>query len=78
MHCCLNMSHMNAKVRNFLRGAGSVMDLAPARDLRKMAPRLTGAERMAGHFARVGSSVTKACDKFGDHGETTSDKAKAA
>lgn len=53
------------------------MDLAPARDLRKMAPRLTGAERMVGHFALVGSSLAKACDKFGDHGKTT-DKAKSA
>ena len=69
---------MNARVRNFLRGAGSIMDLAPARDLRQMAPRLTGAERMAGHFARVGTSVSGACGKFNEDGKTTNDKAKTS
>lgn len=61
---------MNAKVRNLLRGAGSIMDLAPARDLRKMAPKLTGADRMAGHFARAGQSVSRACDQFGNDAKT--------
>ena len=69
---------MNAKARNLLRGAGSIMNLAPSRDLRQMAPRRTGAERMAGHFARVGESVTRACGTFADNGKTTSTKAKAA
>jgi hypothetical protein len=69
---------MNARARNLLRGAGAIMDLAPNRDLRQMAPRRTGAERMAAHFARVGESVTRACGTFGGDGNTDTTEAKAA
>ncbi len=68
---------MNARARNLLRGAGSIMDLAPTRDLRQMALRRSGAERMAGHFARVGESVTRACGTFANDGKTNGTKAKA-
>lgn len=68
---------MNAKARNYLRGVGSVMDLAPVRDLRQFAPRLTGAERMAGHFAHVGESVSRACGTY-NNAQTPSAKAKTA
>ena len=69
---------MNTKTKNFLRGAGSVMDLAPARNLRQLAPRRSGAERMASHFTHVGESVSRACGSFADNGSTTITKAKAA
>ena len=69
---------MNSKAKNYLRGAGSVMDLAPARDLRQMAPRRTAAERMAGHFANVGESVNRACGTFTSNDKATNTKAKAA
>lgn len=41
---------MNARAKNFIRGAASIMDLAPASDLRQFAPRRSAAERMASHF----------------------------
>ena len=69
---------MNAKAKSFLRGAGSVLDLAPARSLRKMAPHRTAAERMASHFAHVGESVSRACGTFTDDGQTPATKAKTA
>lgn len=69
---------MNARVKSFLRGAGSVMDLAPSRDLRRLVPRRTAAERMASHFTHVGEAVSRACDTFADNGTTTSTKTKAA
>lgn len=69
---------MNAKAKNFLRGAGSVMDLAPARNLRQMAPNRTASERMSSHFAHVGESVGRACGTFADNGSAPATKAKAA
>ncbi len=69
---------MNAKARNFLRGAGSVMDIAPARDLRRLAPRMTTAERMSGHFARVGESMNRACGTFETNGQAAHHGKKAA
>lgn len=69
---------MNTRAKNFLRGVGSVMDLAPARDLRKMAPRRSPSERMASHFAHAGEAITRACGTFDEHGAATTAKAKAA
>jgi hypothetical protein len=69
---------MNTKTKSFLRGAGSVMDLAPARNLRQLAPRRSAAERMASHFTHVGESVSRACGSFADNGSTPTTKAKAA
>lgn len=54
------------------------MDLAPARNLRQLASRRSGAERMASHFTHVGESVSRACGSFADNGSTTITKAKAA
>jgi hypothetical protein len=69
---------MNTKTKSFLRGAGSVMDLAPARNLRQLVPRRSAAERMASHFTHVGESVSRACGSFADNGSTPTTKAKAA
>lgn len=69
---------MNAKAKSFLRGVGSVMDFAPARSLRQMAPHRTAAERMASHFTHVGESVSRACGTFTDNGTTPATKAKTA
>ncbi len=54
------------------------MDLLPNRDLRQMAPRRTGAERMASHFARAGESVTRACGTFGCDDDTNTTEVKVA
>ncbi|NOU00014.1 MAG: hypothetical protein HOO95_00335 [Gallionella sp.] len=69
---------MNTRTKSFLRGAGSVMDLAAARNLRQLAPRRSGAERMASHFTHVGESVNRACNSFADNGSTPITKIKAA
>ena len=71
-------STMNIKVRNFLRGACSVMDIAPARDLRRLAPRMTTAERMSNHFTRVGESMNRACGAFENNGQVVPHNKKAA
>jgi len=71
------ISTMNAKFKNFLRGAGSVMNLAPARKLLQMAPRRSAAERMASHFAHVSESVGRACGSYVDNGPATITKTKA-
>ena len=69
---------MNTKVKNFLRGVGSVMDLSPTTDLRNVVAHRSGAERMASHFIRVGQSIGRSCDVFEDNGKTTSKKTKVA
>lgn len=69
---------MNSKVKNFLRGTGSVMNLAPAIDLRQVVPHRSAAERMASHFVRVGDSIGRSCGSFEDNGKTTSKTTKAA
>jgi hypothetical protein len=69
---------MNISKKNYLRGVGGVMDLAPARNLRQLVPRRSGAERMASHFTHVGESVSRACSSFADNGSTTVTKTKAA
>ncbi len=69
---------MKSKTRNFLRGAGSVMALTPAIDLRKIIPHRSPAERMASHFVRVGDSVGRACGSFESNGKTINKTTKAA
>ncbi|MBI5891972.1 MAG: hypothetical protein HZB47_15100 [Nitrosomonadales bacterium] len=69
---------MNAKVKNLLRGAGSVMDIAPSTDLRRFAPRITTADRMSGHFARVGMSLQSACGTFENNDKAPRQDKKAA
>ena len=54
------------------------MDLAPARNLRQLAPRRSASERMASHFTHVGESVSRACGSFADNGSTPTTKTKAA
>jgi hypothetical protein len=68
---------MNAKAKNFLRGAGSVLDIAPSRDLRRFAPRMSTAERMSGHFNRVGEAMRRACGTFEIDDQATRDKKQA-
>lgn len=55
---------MTEKVKNMLRGAGSILDLAPATNYRQYVPRQKAAKRMEGHFARVGRNIQTAVDRF--------------
>ena len=62
---------MNQKAKNFLLGVGSVIDIAPSIDLRLLAPRKTTAERMSGHFIKVGASMRRASGAYENNGKTT-------
>lgn len=55
---------MTEKVRNILRGAGSIIDIAPATNYRKYVPEKNVAKRMGGHFSRVGKNLQTAIDRF--------------
>lgn len=54
---------MSRHIKNFLRGFGSVIDIAPAPTCRdRFVPRDTDAERLRKDFERVGSDMHKAFD----------------
>ena len=72
------MGIMNLKAKNFLLGAGSVMDIAPSVDLRLLAPRKTTAERMSGHFIKVGASMRRASGAYENNGKTVNYRKEAA
>ena len=72
------MGIMNQKAKNFLLGAGSVMDIAPSVDLRLLAPRKTTAERMSGHFIKVGASMRRASWAYENNGKTAYYRKEAA
>lgn len=57
---------MDTKTKNFIRGVGSVFEIAPSRSLLKKVRlnRQSGAERMANNFAHAGASVSRACKSF--------------
>lgn len=69
---------MNQKAKNFLLGVGSVMDIAPSVDLRLFAPRKTTAERMSGHFIKVGASMRRATGAYENNGKTAYYRKEAA
>lgn len=69
---------MKARTYNFVLGVGSVMDLAPVRDLRALGQRRTAADRMASHFFNVGSSLSAACQAYQVDAETSPSKAESA
>ena len=69
---------MNKRAKNFLLGAGSVIDLAPSIDLRLLAPRKTTAERMSGHFINVGASMRRASGAYEKNDKTVNYRKEAA
>ena len=68
---------MNKKARNFLLGVGSVIDIAPCIDLRLLAPRKTTAERMSGHFIKVGASMRRASGAYENNDKTVNYRKEA-
>lgn len=56
---------MNARARNFIRGVGSVVDIAPARGFETLVPhRVRGGmaeNRIAASFAHTGQAIANAC-----------------
>jgi hypothetical protein len=55
---------MNHKVKNILKGVGSVMDIMPSTDYSRFVPKETASERMQGHWARAGQHLQRAIDRF--------------
>lgn len=55
---------MTKKIKNILRGAGSVMDIAPATNYNQFVPEKNIAKRMEGHWVRTGKNIQKAIDRF--------------
>lgn len=57
---------MTKKVRNLLRGVGSVIDIVPNTDFREFVPRQSQAERMYGHWVKAGQSIRSAVTQVRD------------
>jgi len=57
---------MNDKLRNFLTGVGSVVDIFPRHDIDDLVPHRNAAELMASHFTNVGGSISRACKTFAE------------
>ena len=62
---------MNNRLKNFWRGVGSVIDLAPAKDYRQFTNRRPPDERLAEHFQRVGDAPARACATYESHGHAS-------
>ena len=58
---------MTERVRAFLRGAGSLLDIHPdPRRYQELLPKGTTEERLAGHWRRVGQYIAGASQKLDD------------
>ncbi|MCF8111205.1 MAG: hypothetical protein K9J85_06920 [Desulfobacteraceae bacterium] len=55
---------MTEKVKNILKGAGSIMDIAPATNYKKYVPQKNTTKRMEGHWRRVGKNIQTAIERF--------------
>lgn len=55
---------MNKKMKNFLKGVGSVMDIAPSKDYAQLVPKVSPQERMRDHWARTGKAIQEASKRF--------------
>lgn len=55
---------MRTKTHQFFVGVGSLMDLAPVRDLRSFGRRQSASGRMAAHFINVGQSIAAASQAY--------------
>ncbi|MBX7229428.1 MAG: hypothetical protein K1X48_07475 [Burkholderiaceae bacterium] len=63
---------MNEKLRNFLNGIGSVVDIFPQHDIYDLVPKRTAADLMASHFTHVGDSLYQACEAFSQESSSES------
>ncbi len=60
---------MKKRTLNFLKGVGSVMNIAPAQDYRRFILESSPAERIAGHWERAGRHIYNAIDQCSDKNE---------
>jgi len=61
---------MTEKVKNMLKGAGSVMNLSPGHSYKKYIPEANTAKRMEGHWSRVGKNLQSAINRFSNEQKT--------
>lgn len=52
------------KLQYFLKGVGSIMDIAPRVDYSCFVPKKTPSERMEEHWKRTGQHISHAIDSF--------------
>ena len=55
---------MTKKMKNFLKGVGSVIDVSPTQNYGHLVPKISPQERMRGHWTRAGKAIQKASDHF--------------
>jgi hypothetical protein len=55
---------MTKAMKNFLKGMGSVVDVAPSKDFSKLVPTASPQERMRGHWTRTGKAIQEASGRF--------------
>ena len=61
---------MTEKVKNILRGAGSVMAISPGTNYKKYVSKNNMAKRMEGHWARVGKNIQTAINRLSNDQKT--------
>ncbi len=56
---------MTKQLKNFFRGAGSVMDVAPSTSsYGRFIPKQSAGERMRGHWSKTGKHINNAANRF--------------
>jgi len=55
---------MGEQIRVFIRGIGSVLDIAPANDYSEFIPKETTMERLGQSFEKVGNDIRTAMKKI--------------
>lgn len=62
---------MTEKLKRFLKGMGSVVDLAPPPRASRFIPRDTDSERLRGDFERIGIDMTRVLEMQRNDGKAT-------
>ncbi len=57
---------MNEALKNFLAGAGSVVDIAPCEDFSRFVSEYSPEQRMRDHWERTGTYLRNALDHYSD------------
>lgn len=61
---------MTDRVKNILRGAGSIMDISPGTNYKKFVPEKNMVQRMNGHWTRVGKNIQTAITRLSNDQQT--------
>lgn len=52
------------RIKNILRGVGSIVDINPATNYADFIPRQSQKDRLAGHFIQVGEQLRKGIETY--------------